>query len=218
MRITKILLLLLPLFSTAFATNLYDIKKDRVPGYIITLDGDKIEGEVVPGSVTDNETKVVFYADGKDKKKVYKPIELKGYGFQDQDEDDFGFGEGRWIHFETHKVDYPPKPFGPTTVFMHREEEGALTLFCYYTEVRSDVKNPYKYTYYIKGSNDQVKKVDKEGYRNIARSLFKEYNALSSRIGQKDFQYRNLDRMIRDYNYWSVNQHDSNEYRVALKE
>ena len=38
------------------------------------------------------------------------------------------------------------------------------------------------------------------------------------KIGQKDFQYRNLDRMIRDYNYWSVNQHDSDEYRVALKE
>ncbi len=216
MRFTNVFLLILPLFSTVFATNYYELKKEKTDGYIILTSGERLEGEVEPGSVTDNEIKVIFYSDNK--RKTYKPTELIGYGYLDQDQDDFGFEEGRWIHFESHKVDYPPKPFGPTTVFMHKEEEGALTLFCYYVEVRTDVKNPYKYDYFIKDDKNQLKKLDKESYRSVVKSLFKDYSALSTRIGQKDFQYRNLDRMIRDYNYWSVNQHDSDEYRVALKE
>ena len=63
-----------------------------------------------------------------------------------------------------------------------------------------------------------MKKVTEDLYRREAKKLFSNYTALSSRVGQKQFQYRNLDRMIRDYNYWTVNRHDKNEYRVAMKD
>lgn len=201
-----------------FNFNLSAEKGDRFPGYIITLDEEKIEGEVVIGSITDNEVKVQFIEEGSEKKKTFKAKDLKGYGFESVEEDDLGLEYKRWIHYEQQKVDYPPKPFASTTVFMQREESGVLTLYCYYIEVRNDRKNPYRYHYYIKDDNGALQKVEKEEFRKVASKLFKKYSAMYTKIGQRDFEYKNLDRMVRDYNYWVDNQHNANEYRVALKQ
>ena len=211
--------LLLALVAIMFcSTNVFAGKGDKVPGYIVKKNGDRIEGKVQIGSITDNEIKVVFYAKGQSKKSVYKPSALEGYGYEMTEVDDLGIKVKEWVHYETQKVDYPPKPFGPTTVFMEREVEGELNLYCYYMEVRNNPKKPFKYIYYIKGDDNKMKKVTEDLYRREAKTLFKNYTALSSRVGQKQFQYRNLDRMIRDYNYWTVNRHDKNEYRVAMKD
>ncbi len=193
-------------------------KGDKVPGYVILNNGQKITGKVIIGSITDNEVKVKFIHPGKSKKTVYRPKEVKGYGYQEVEIDEIGDKVTRWVNFSRHKVDYPPKPFASTLVFMEKEEMGAMTLYCYYVEVRNDVKNPYKYYYYLQVDGGKVQKVTRESFKSISKTLFKKYPALANRIGQKDFVYRNLDRMVRDFNYWVVNQHDGNEYRVALKE
>ena len=216
MRITKLPLMLFLFLLITFTTQAK--KGERFPGYILTLDGEKIEGEIIAGSITDNEVKVQFIAEGKDKKKTYKAKQLKGYGFEVIEEDDLGLQYKSWVHFEQQKVDYPPKPFASTTVFMQREEAGALTLYCYYVEVRNDRKNPMRYHYYVKNDDGSLVKVEKKDFRKMARKLFKNYKAMYSKIGKKDFEYKNLDRMVRDYNYWVTNQHNSNEYRVALKQ
>ncbi|MEM9918048.1 MAG: hypothetical protein AAF990_08130 [Bacteroidota bacterium] len=215
MRMTqKFWLLILVLFV---AGNAYAKKGDKVPGYIIDNDGEKIEGTVQIGSITDNEVKVQFYHPGASKKKIYKPNQLQGYGFETEEIDEIGRKSKRWVHFEKQKVDYPPKPFGPTTVFMEKEEEGELTLYCYYIEVRNNPKKPYKYHYYVKDNDGNFSKVTRDKFGKDARSIFKDYTALSKRIGSKKFEYRNLDRMVRDYNYWTVAKHDANEYKVAMK-
>jgi len=193
-------------------------KSERYPGYIITLVDEKIDGEVIVGSITDREAKIQFIADGTEKKKSYKAKQLNGYGFESIEEDDLGLEYKRWIHFEQQNVDYPPKPFASTTVFMQKEENGALVLYTYYMEVRNDRKNPFKYFYYIKNDKGDLVKVEKKDFRKVAGKLFKNYSAMYAKIGRKDFQYKNLDRMVRDYNYWSTNQHNANEYRVALKQ
>lgn len=193
-------------------------KKEKFPGYIITLDDEKIEGEIITGSITDNEVKIQFIEDGEDKKKTYKAKQLKGYGYESVEEDDLGLEYKRWVHYEQQKVDYPPKPFASTTVFMQKEESGAITLFCYYVEVRNNRKNPYRYDYFAKDDQGKLVKIDKKEFRKVAGKLFKGYTAMSSKIGKKDFEYKNLDRMVRDYNYWVENQHNANEYRVALKQ
>lgn len=210
--------LLMAFFAILLSTSVFAKKGDKVPGYIEKKNGDRIEGKIIIGSITDNEVKVSFIAKGQSKKSVYKPSQLVGYGYEMTEVDDLGIKVKTWVHFETMKVDYPPKPFGPTTVFVEREVEGELNLYCYYMEVRNNPKKPFKYIYYIKGSNGQTKKVSEDRYNREAKTIFKDYSALSSRIGQKQFQYRNLDRMIRDYNYWTVNRHDKNEYRVAMKD
>jgi len=117
-------------------------KGDKVPGYVILNGGKKIEGKVVIGSITDNETKVVFYKEGSNKKTVYKPKQLESYGFQEKEIDEIGRSVQRWIYFDRQKVDYPPKIFASTTVFMEREEKGIITLYTYYVEVRDNPKKP----------------------------------------------------------------------------
>ncbi|MEL6867664.1 MAG: hypothetical protein AAFP19_24780 [Bacteroidota bacterium] len=209
---------LLTMLAFLFSVSVFAKKGDKVKGYVIKNNGDRIEGKVLVGSITDNEVKVVFYEKGKSKKTTYKPTQLKGYGFEDNELDDLGRKVKRWYHFETNKVDYPPKPFGPKTVFMQKEEDGELALYCYYVEVRNDPRKPYRYHYYIKDEGGKIKKISREKFGKDLKGLFKEYPALASRIGKKQFLYRNLDRMVRDYNYWVVNKHDKNEYRVAMKD
>ena len=209
------------LITTVFAflflsSSLLAQKGEKVQGYVVLNNGQKLEGSIKVGSITDNEVKVLFFSKS-GSKKTYKPTDLKGYGYESIDLDDLGNEVMTWLHYETHKVDYPPKPFGPTTVFMQRELEGTITLYTYYIESRTDVKNPFRYFYYLKDDNGNLNKVEKDEFTNVAKKVFGSYSALTTRVGKKGFSYRNLDRMVRDYNYWSVNQHNSDEYRVAMK-
>jgi hypothetical protein len=207
---------LLTLFSLFLALNAFAKKGDKVPGYIVFEDGTKTQGIVVIGSITDNEVKVAFIENGKSKKTVYRPADLISYGFQEIEKDEFGQDIKRWVHYDRFEVDYPPKIFASTTVFMEREVKGTVSVYCYYIEVRNDPKKPYRYFYYLKDQNDNIQKVERESFPDLAKSVFKNYTALTDRIGKKSFEYRNLDRMVRDYNYWVVNQHNSKEYRVAM--
>lgn len=209
----NIVLLLLVLFVSV---SVYAEKGDKVPGYIIEKNGKKVEGKIQIGSITDNEVKITFFSRS-GKKNVYKPKHILGYGYEETDEDDLGIEETNWVHYEVAKVDYPPKPFGSKTVFIQREEQGTVSLYCYYVEVRNNPRKPYRYFYYLKDEQGKMSKVEKGDFKKIARSLFKDYSAMTQRLGKKDFLYRNLDRLVRDYNYWVANQHDSSEYRVAMK-
>ncbi len=193
-------------------------KGSKVQGYVILNNDERIEGKVVIGSITDNETKVVFYKGSSNKKTVYKPKDLKGYGFEEKEIDEIGKTVNRWVHFDRQKVDYPPKIFASTTVFMEREEKGLITLYTYYIEIRDNPKKPYKYYYYILTEDGDLEKVDREDYVSTAKKIFKDYSALNTRVGKKNFEYRNIDRMVRDYNYWTVQQHDPDTYKVAMKE
>lgn len=192
-------------------------KEVRAPGYIVFKDGKKLEGKIIPGSITDNEVKVIF-VNRSGKKQTFKPKDLQGYGYEAEIEDDLGLGDTEMLHYESGKADYPPKPFASKDVFMQLESEGTVSLFCYYIEVRSNPKKPYRYVYYIKDEAGKMNKIEKDDFKKVSKSLFKDYTAMSNRIGQKDFLYKNLDRMVRDYNYWVANQHDAGEYRVAMKQ
>ncbi len=210
--------LLLPLLIMLFSTSAFAKKGDKVPGYVVLENGDRLEGQVIIGSITDNETKVSFIKEGTNKKKTYKPKDLVSYGYQETEMDDLGKPVVNWVHYDRMKVDYPPKIFASKTVFVEREIDGEITLYCYYVEVRNDPKQPYRYYYYLKNAEGEITKVERDNFSKMSKDMFEEYTALTDRVGQKDFEYRNLDRMVRDYNYWMVNKHDADEYRVALKE
>jgi len=192
-------------------------KSEMYPGYIITKTGKRVEGKLKIGSITDQEVKVVFYEKGTSKKKTYKPKDILGYGYFKKTADELGIEYSEEKVFESHKMDAPPKPFASTTVFVEKEISGEIDLYCYYIESRSNVKNPYKYSFYTKDEDGSLVPIEENKFIQKARKMFGQYSALTQRLGQKDFRYRNLTRMVRDYNYWATNQHDSSEYRVAMK-
>lgn len=210
------LLILLTLLIAA--NSLFAKKGDKVSGYVILKGGERIEGKVVIGSITDNEVRCVFYEEGTNRKKTFKPKDLEGYGFEEKVINEIGKVETRWIHYDRRKVDYPPKLFASKTVFIEREEVGQITLYTYYIEVPDNPKRPYEYIYYLLLEDGEMEKVEREDYADTVKRVFKDYSALYSRVGKKDFEYRNLDRMVRDFNYWTVQQHDPDTYKVAMKE
>lgn len=212
---TLLLFVSIALMSTLSAQTK---KGDKVPGYILDNSGKKVEGQVIIGDWADNQVQVKFFKRGSSKKTVYKPNQIKGFAFQETVLDCTGKKTKNWVEYDTRKADRPSRLFGPTTVFMHKEvSKGHYTLYCFYVEVRNDVKNPYTYSFFVEDAEGKFEKVDEENFSSKTKQLFKEYKALTSRLGKKDFNLKNMDRMVEDYNYWVDNKHDSNEYRVAMK-
>ena len=214
----KIKFLSLFLLFTFLSVQSQAKKGDKATAYIVKENGDRQDGQLIIGSITDNEVKITFYHKGSSKKNTYKPTDIIGYGYQETELDDAGRRVKRWVHYVSHKVDYPPKPFGPKTVFLQKEAEGELTLYTYYIEVRNNPKQPFRYFYYLEDQDGNLQKLTEDNFATTSRQVFQNYTALNKRIGQKSFQYRNLDRMVRDYNYWTVSKNDENEYRVAMKD
>jgi len=220
-RLALLLLCLFTAMNFAIAEEAYeyDFKEEKFTGYIMKKDGSKVDGYIIPGTITDNEVKVKFIRKGMSKVVSYKPMDIKGYGYQKQEFNDVGKKVKSWVHYETHMADYPPKPFASKTVFMQKEVDGEVELFCYYIEVRNNPKQPYKYVHYYRDAEGaKLKKIEEKDFRRVSKELFNGYTALETSIGKKNFEYKNLERMVRDYNYWTDNQHDSDTYRVALKE
>lgn len=188
-------------------------KKDIYPGYVIFNNDHREEGKIQPGSLTDNEVKIKFIEKGK--KKVLKPEDIKEYGFEKIEKNDLGNMVKKWYRYVKAEADYPPKPFGSNEVFMELEVEGALNLYSYYIEMRAKREDPFQHSYYIKGETGKLTLIEEKTFRRQSRKFFKDYSAMSSQIGKKQFRYDNLKRMVRDYNFWVKNQHDSNEYKVS---
>ncbi len=188
---------------------------DKVEGYIITIDNIKKEGLIKLGDWAENEVKVQFYEGNK--KTVFKPNELSEYGFEITEINEQGNKAKRWVRFYQKTVDRAPMLFASKTVMMEREVEGDLNLYTYYIAKRDNVSQPFEYYFYIETKDGRFLKIDKKNYKTVAKQLFEDYSGLVQLVGKKGFLYGNLDRMINDYNYWVVNQHNSNEYRIALK-
>jgi hypothetical protein len=189
-----------------------------VSAYVVLADNTtRLEGTVAVGDLVDNETRVWFYAKGQANKTVFKPEQLSEYGMEITELDDAGNAKQTWLRFFRRQVDRAPVLFASKTVMMQREVAGAYNLYCYYISTPDDVERPFKYAFYLETDGGSFAKIEKDDYKGAARDAFKEYPALQALVGSKGFLYRNLDRMVNDYNYWRTNQHDKNEYRVALR-
>ena len=202
------------MFSLGISVICVAQKGKTAPAYIIHEDGTKEEGKIILGSITDHEVKIKFITQ-KGKKQQYKAKSLLAYGYEATEKDDLGKPYKKWKHYEQQQADYPPKPFAETTVFMDREVEGTHNLYCYYIEQRTNVEEPYKYIYYIKSGDKTLVKVEEKDFLKFSRSFFADYPAMLKGLGKKHFKYINLNRMVRDYNYFLQNGHDKEVYKMA---
>ncbi len=212
---TLINLLYFPL--SIHAMNVKTSVGDKVPGYVVLDNGKKIQGRIVIGSIIDNELTIGFIPEGRSKKTVYTPKEIRAYAYQFVEIDEMGQKSMNWIRYDRQKTNIPPRALAATTVFMQREAEGVLDLYSYFVEVNNNGAISYQYHYYIANEDEQLQHVDKQSFDRMSRQLFQGYTALQSKIGQGDLNFRHLDQIVRDFNFWMINQHDKNEYRMAHK-
>ena len=203
------------LFGLSFAliSSIVLEEKKTYPGYVVFENDRKIEGVVQPGTVTDNEVKIKMLIKGK--KKTFKPDEVKEYGYEMIEKNDLDNLVKTWIRYERQEAIAPPKPFGSTDVFMQIEVEGTIKLYSYYVEMRAKRENPFQHSYYVKNKEGKLISIDEKNFLKQSKKVFKDYSAMASQIGKKQFRYTNFVRMVRDYNYWSVNQHDQTVYKIS---
>jgi len=195
--------------SVTFAFVNTDEAKPTYPGYLIWNDGVKETAKIQPGSITDNEVKIKYLVNGK--VITIKPNAIKAYGYSKTTATE----AGEDFHYDRLEMAYPAKPFGSNTAMVLREVSGPISLYSYFVEVRANHKNPVQHRPHLRTEKGKLIELTEENFKKKARLIFKDYDALRSRIGTKKYQLKNLRRMVRDYNYWVAEKHDSKVYKVS---
>ncbi len=205
-----ILLLILPVL---FSFDYPALKNDVFPGYVILDSGQKLEGLVMLGTFIERELKVKFVDRGK--KVSYTAEQLQGYGYEKTEMDELGKQRKIWIHYEKMEALEPPRIFAPTNVMVEREVEGEQDLFCFYIQQRANIEKPYEYYYLLRAADGELTKVTEENFIEVLKKEFGGYTAMVERLGKKQFGFKNIGRMARDYNYWVSQKHDPVSYIVS---
>jgi hypothetical protein len=202
-------------FAALILTTALNAASTNAPGYILTKDGDRIEGTHVVRTLAENEVKAIFI-NARGEKKTFKADDLAGYGYHLREKNENGVLTERWVHYESMTMEEAPMIFASKKVFVERLSQGDINLYCYFIEDRENTKQPYKHYYLIRNAEGAVSKVTENNFLQTAKTLFTGYKALNTRLGQQGFQYKNLGRMVNDYNYWASNGHNTDTYRVAV--
>lgn len=92
---------------------------EKLPGYVITNNGEKIEGYLKRFLKIKSQRKVKFFKTLEDKPIVYNPKDLKAYKIEND-------------YYESHPYEGLS---GKTKVFLLRTIEGKINLFDYYIKV-----------------------------------------------------------------------------------
>lgn len=182
------------------------INKD-VPGYIITENGDTIEGKVKVANRAKNQVRVKFTPQSSFKSSTYKAKdkELLGYGYQTIENSYSKQKVYRYRHFLVKEADQPPVPFSSSTVFMEAKATGSVNLYSYYVESNTQVESTYLHYYFMEAkyseNTDEMRqrKVLRGDFERIAESFTEDCPGIRNKIGSA-YGYANLDRIIIEYN------------------
>ncbi len=181
----------------AFTTTVFS-KEDTFKGYIITLQGKRMDGFIKTRNVTTDQMKITFEGVS------YKPFEIEGYGYEEKGENQFGEAALQWRHYRSKKaVSFAPKAFASKDVFMEIMQEGEVTIYDYYVETPQDIENPYKRFFYMerKGANDWVE-VSETNYVEIGKKYFEDNKDIVKQMGGVNYRFRNMWNIVKIYNDW----------------
>lgn len=121
---TVVILVFTSLSFAQIDDNWEDIS-EKLPGYIITNDGEKVEGYLKRFLKIKSQRKVKFFQTLDDKPQVYDPNDLKAYKIADD-------------YYESHPYEGLN---GKTKVFLLRTVQGKIDLFDYYIRVEDNQGN-----------------------------------------------------------------------------
>jgi len=195
--------------SISMAFMISEERKPSYPGYLVWNDGIKETVNIQPGSITDNEVKIKYLVQGK--VITIKPEDIQAYGYSKKS----STASSENYHYDRLEMEYPAKPFGSHTAMVLREVAGPISLYSYFVEVRADRKNPIQHRPHVVNEKGKLIELNEENFKKKARLIFGKYTALRTKIGTNKFQLKNLRRMVRDYNFWTAEQHDPAVYKVS---
>jgi len=95
--------------------------------------------------------------------------------------------------------------------------EGHYTVYKFLYETGGNVEMPITTRYVVMNKGEEVAQVEEDNFNKEAKRLFAGYTALIDSLGEKKFQFKNFVRLTDDYNYWIIEQHDPNKYKLNPK-
>ncbi len=206
-------------FVLPICTSLLGQKGARVQGYIIDNKDQKIEGFIEILGELNAEVKVKFSE--KKSAKKYATIKIKdlnGYGFVEENESDFVEKGVNWRHFIKYEFERPAKVFASNKSLIELVvSEGHYTVYKFLYETGGNVEMPITTRYVVMNKGEEVAQVEEDNFNKEAKRLFAGYTALIDSLGEKKFQFKNFVRLTDDYNYWIIEQHDPNKYKLNPK-
>lgn len=162
-----------------------------VKGYIVTLKGDTMKGEIRqnPKKDVDNFTKVYFRVSEREEGKTYHAEKLQGYGFLTQT-------------FIQKKVD-------GEMVFVRVEALGALNLYESKYETEAMNKIVTDSDFYVEKNGDEKANLIhiKSGkFKKDMAELLKDDTDLVQDIDQQKYSFDDIQDVINQYNQWAKQQ------------
>lgn len=200
---------LLYIFSLTVATfisltmNAADLPKNKMfSGYVVTIEGDTIQGRIEMISPTVNAVKVRLHkADGS--VKTFKAKTLRGYAFRVfQHDKKEGKTIDEWIFYTRKKMSRAPMAFASMDVLVQQEIEGVVNLYNYYTE--SNEKQVMSHFYYLEQGGKELVELSEENYRVELRKFVSDSPEFAKRTGSRKLTYQRVPEFIADYNAWKV--------------
>ncbi len=208
--------LLMMLLATCFASAQ---KGEKVQGYIIDNNNQKTEGFIEILGELNSEVKVKFSDDkGAKKYKTIKIKDIKGYGFEGQAENEFVEKGDDLRHFVKYEFERPAKVFATNESLIEVVvAEGHYTVYKFLYESGGDVEMPVTTRYIVLKNGEELVQVEEDNFEKESKKLFADYIALHDSIGKPKYRFRSFIRLTDDYNFWKVEQHDPNQYKLNPK-
>ncbi len=175
--------------------------KKAFTGYVVTTDGEKIEGQVVVVSPTYNELKVKFVTSN-NKKTTFKAKELTSYGFEvPQYNRETRSHETVEITYVRKEVEDAPVRFGATDIMVERQVNGEIKVYNQYIEADSKIGGGVAHFFYVETANGMAfTKVTKSNYKKVMKAATADFPALQNKVGTSGFGYKHIVKIAETYN------------------
>ncbi len=208
--------LLMMLLAVNFAIGQ---KGEVVEGYIIDNNDQKIRGFIEVLGELNREVKVKFSEKKSVKKfKTIKIKDLKGYGYIGETEKNFTKKGDNWCHFVKYEFERPAKVFATNESLIEVVvADGYFTVYKFLYESGGNVEMPVTTRYVVLKNNEEVVQIEEDNFEKEAKKLFADYIALHDSIGKQKFRFSSFVRLVDDYNFWKVEQHDPKKYKLNPK-
>ncbi len=175
-------------------------------GYVILMDGQKMNGKIQMLSPTLNEVKVKFINES-GKKKIFKAKEVQEYGFKYNryDRTTENMVE-TWVTYVQKRVTYVPVPFGSKTALVERQETGKINFYNFFHETRMQ-NNPLQKTIYVE-KGEQMEEVTRKNYKRIMKHFTTDYPELRAKVGTPGYGFKHVAKIVKEYNDYMTQDND----------